>query len=65
MDALHEVRSAVISTVRLLRIIPIAIASIIVSGWGLRFLVQPGFWFALIIVLMVGGLLLHRLGRSI
>ena len=64
MDALHEIRSTVVSTLKLLRLVPLAIASIIVSGWGFRFLAQPKLWLALMVSLVVGGSLFHKLARS-
>jgi hypothetical protein len=64
MDALREIRSAVVATLKALRIFPIVIASIIVTGWGFRFLAMPGLSLALIVALVFGGSLLHRRGRS-
>jgi hypothetical protein len=58
MDA---VTSPFVSTLKLLRFIPIVIVGIVLSGWGLSLLVQPWFWFALMVALVLAGTLADRM----
>ena len=48
---MYAVVSSCIGTVKLMRLVPIVLAGVILSGRGLNLLVEPWFWIALMLAL--------------
>ena len=54
---MYAVVSSCIGTVKLMRLIPIVLAGVVLSGRGLNLLVEPWFWIALMLALAFAGTL--------